>query len=396
MIRNLTKQLLPTFNGRNIHSAVCFSILLAVGLLPALLKAHQPGNSSLVLVLNSDNTINGEYHVADVDFESINLLLEDRFLRTKQDNPNATFDLRTEGVRSLPFLQLLVDEKVIKFETGEPLRVTTDENLHTLIPFTTELLNGDNLQVKLLSFFQFDPQHQMVISLQKTGETDVGILTLDDSSWSGSLKNPGPWQQFLSFTKEGVWHIWIGIDHILFLVALLLPSVLRFEHGKWQPTSGFKEAFFNVFKVVTSFTLAHSITLTLAALDIVTMPSRFVESVIALSVVLAALNNIFPLISHRVWTVAFGFGLIHGFGFANVLANLQLPTEILAIALLSFNLGVELGQIAIVGAFFPIIFILRERLFYQPIILCLGSCVIVVISSAWIIDRVFDLDFMPF
>lgn len=369
---------------------------MAVVLFPALLNAHQPGNSSLVLVLNADNTLSGEYHVADVDFESLNLLLEDRFLRSNRDNPTATFDFQTQGVRSLPFLQLLVDDQSVKFETGEPLRLTTDGNLHTLIPFTTEPLNGDKLQVKLLSFFQFDPQHQLVISLQKTGETDVGILTLDDPSWLGSLKNPGPWQQFLRFTQEGVWHIWIGIDHILFLIALLLPSVLRFEQRKWQPTSSFNEAFFNVLKVVTAFTLAHSITLTLAALDVVTLPSRFVESVIALSVVLAALNNIFPIVSHRVWTVAFGFGLIHGFGFANVLANLQLPTEILAIALFSFNVGVELGQIAIVAVFFPIIFFLRKKSFYQAIILRLGSVVIALIACGWIIDRVFNLKIMPF
>ena len=358
--------------------------------------AHQPGNSSLVLVSNTDNTIRGEYHVADVDMESINLMLEDSFLRSKPAIQNVNFDIQTQVVKSLPFIQLLVDDQPLKFETGELLRVMTDGDLHTLIPFSTGPLTGDKLLVKLTSFFQFDPQHQMVVSLRKAEETEVGILTLDDPAWTVSLKEPGPWQQFLRFTQEGVWHIWIGIDHILFLVALLLPSVLRFKQGKWHPASSFKEAFFNVIKVVTAFMVAHSITLTLAALNIVTLPSRLVESVIALSVVLAALNNIFPVVSHRVWTVAFGFGLIHGFGFANVLANLQLPTNTLAVALFSFNIGVEIGQLAIVAVFFPIIFLIREQAFYQPIKLRLGSAVISLIACGWIVDRVFQLEFMPF
>ena len=113
--------------------------------------------------------------------------------------------------------------------------------------------------------------------------------------------------------------------------------------------AGFRPAFWDVCRIVTSFTVAHSITLSLAALGIVALPSRLVESAIAASVVVAALNNLRPWSQGRRWVVAFGFGLIHGFGFASVLADLGLPRDTLVLALVGFNLGVECGQLAIVA-----------------------------------------------
>ena len=118
----------------------------------------------------------------------------------------------------------------------------------------------------------------------------------------------------------------------------------------WRSALSFRDAFIDVAKVVTAFTLAHSITLTLAALSIVVLPSRLVESGIALSVVLAALNNLFPVVADGRWMAAFGFGLLHGFGFAGALHDLGLPTGSLALSLAGFNLGVEVGQLAIVKA----------------------------------------------
>src|SRR5260221_198986 len=136
----------------------------------------------------------------------------------------------------------------------------------------------------------------------------------------------------------------IGLGHILFLLSLLLPAVLVLEGGRWQAVARFPPAFWEVFKIVTSFTVAHSITLSLAALGVISLPSRLVESAIATSVVLAALNNVFPLVHGRRWMVAFAFGLIHGFGFASVLRDLSLPHGALLIALVGFNLGVEVGH----------------------------------------------------
>jgi hypothetical protein len=142
--------------------------------------------------------------------------------------------------------------------------------------------------------------------------------------------------------------------------------------------------------------LAHSITLSLATLGLVSLPSRWVESTIAASVVIAALNNIFPLFRERRWMMAFVFGLIHGFGFASVLADLGLPQDALVLALVGFNVGVEAGQLAIVALFLPVTFLIRHTAFYRRLILGAGSALIVALALIWFAERAFNLKLMTF
>jgi hypothetical protein len=196
--------------------------------------------------------------------------------------------------------------------------------------------------------------------------------------------------------SEGVWHIWQGSDHILFLLSLLLPAVLWRDGQRWEGIERFRPAFINVVKIVTAFTIAHSLTLSLAALDVVRLPSRLVESAIASSVLLAALNNLWPWFRGKGWLLAFGFGLIHGFGFANVLAELGLRRGILAVALVGFNVGVELGQMVIVAAFLPLAFGLRRSWFYQTVTFKFGSAGVVAIATIWLVERGLDLRLAPF
>ncbi|MGH8809316.1 MAG: HupE/UreJ family protein, partial [Noviherbaspirillum sp.] len=193
------------------------------------------------------------------------------------------------------------------------------------------------------------------------------------------------------YVQEGVWHIWIGFDHILFLLALLLPAVARRQRYAWQAVDAFKPAFWNVFKIVTAFTVAHSITLTLATLGVVSLPSRLVESVIAASVVAAALNNVSPIVSERRWAIAFAFGLVHGFGFASVLSDLGLPQHALVLALVGFNLGVEVGQLAIVAVFLPLAYALRYTFIYRRVVLLGGSLLIASLAAVWFVERAFDM-----
>jgi hypothetical protein len=143
-----------------------------------------------------------------------------------------------------------------------------------------------------------------------------------------------------------------------------------------------------VLAVVTAFTVAHSITLSLSVLQWVEPPASFIEPVIAISVVLAAVNNLLGWWSVRRWRLAFVFGLIHGFGFANVLLDLGLPAQQLAVALGGFNLGVELGQLAIVLAFFPLAWWLRHTAFYRWVVVVGGSSAIVVVGVLWTVQRV--------
>jgi HupE / UreJ protein len=169
-----------------------------------------------------------------------------------------------------------------------------------------------------------------------------------------------------------------------------MPSTRR-----WEPSESFRVAFIDVLKIVTAFTVAHSITLSLATLQVVSLPARISESAIALSVMLAALNNLFPIIGASRWIVAFGFGLVHGFGFASVLTDLGLPKGALAVALVGFNLGVEAGQIAIVGVFLPLAYLLRGTWLYRGVVLVGGSGAIVAIAALWFVERAFELKFLP-
>ena len=188
-----------------------------------------------------------------------------------------------------------------------------------------------------------------------------------------------------------MWHIWTGFDHILFLLSLLLPAVLVRHRDQWQPGPSFRASFIDVAKVVTAFTLAHSITLSLAALSIVVLPSRLVESGIALSVVLASLNNVFPVVANGRWIAAFGFGLLHGFGFAGALHDLGLPAGSLALSLAGFNLGVEAGQLAIVLLFLPLAFALRSTWAYRRMVFAGGSVAIAMVASVWLVERAFNV-----
>jgi hypothetical protein len=143
----------------------------------------------------------------------------------------------------------------------------------------------------------------------------------------------------------------------------------------------------DVLKVVTAFTLAHSLTLSLAVNGVVSLPSRWVESGIALTVLLGALNNLFPIVRDRRWAVAFAFGLIHGLGFASVLADLGLRSWNLALALVGFNVGVEVGQLAIVLVFIPLAFGLRSTRFYRHAFVPGGATAIGCLALYWLAIR---------
>ena len=247
------------------------------------------------------------------------------------------------------------------------------------------------LEVGYSLFFDFDAQHKGLLNLEYEGKIQSLVFTPERAQQRFLPGELSTLRQFLSYGREGVWHIWIGYDHILFLLSLLLPAVLLRERRRWYPVGRFRDAFWDVFKIVTSFTVAHSITLSLAALGVIALPSRLVESAIAASVVLAALNNIWPLVGGRRWMVAFAFGLIHGFGFASVLAELGLPRDALVLALVGFNLGVEGGQLTIVAAFLPIAYALRAGWFYRRVVLLGGSSAIVLVALVWLLERALNL-----
>ncbi len=192
---------------------------------------------------------------------------------------------------------------------------------------------------------------------------------------------------FKDFVIHGIWHIWLGFDHVVFLITLLMPSVLTLSTGAWQPVANFRAAFINVLKVVTVFTVSHTITLSLSSLGIIRLPVTLVEVVIALSIAVVALGNMFPVFHRYTLLVVFAFGLFHGFGFANVLAPLGLQPSAKLIGLAAFNIGVELGQIAIVAAVFPVLYLLRRWNAYPFLALRVASVCFILLAGVWFIER---------
>ena len=252
------------------------------------------------------------------------------------------------------------------------------------------------LEVQYRLFFDVDPSHRGLMRLQIGEKTMSAIFRPGQAAQHFDLRNLTATERFFDFVRLGVFHIWTGIDHILFLLALLLPSVLRWQAGSWQVSTSFRATFICVLKIVTAFTIAHSVTLSLAALKIVHLNSRLVEIVIALSVAFAALNNIFALFPDFGWVIAFSFGFIHGFGFANVLSDLGLERGNLAAPLIGFNTGVELGQLGIVAVFLPLAFKLRALPLYRVGVFKFGSLLITALAGIWAWERMFELKLLPF
>ncbi|SJM90311.1 Apolipoprotein N-acyltransferase [Crenothrix polyspora] len=360
-------------------------ILVLLGLISTTALGHKPSDSYLAIEMQ-DSKISGQWDIAlrDLDYA---VGLDDN-----RDNQITWGELQQHqqqvSVYALSHLSINADNQACTTQALEQLVDKHADGAYTVLRFAVVcpvLPKALSFNYKL--FFDLDPSHRGLLRLQQSGTTQTAIFSPEQPARTFELGTKSSLREFFEFAKEGVWHIWIGYDHILFLISLLLPAVVWRNNQQWQPVLSFRTAFFDVLKIVTAFTLAHSITLSLATLGLVNLPSRWVESAIAASVLLAALNNIYPMVLTRLWMVAFGFGLIHGLGFASVLTDLGLPENSLIVALLGFNVGVEMGQFAIVSVFLPIAFCVRRTWYYQKLTLGFGSGAIAIIALCWFLDR---------
>ena len=370
-----------------------WGLLLAAMVAPAL--AHKPSDSYLALTVDGAS-VSGQWDIALRDLDHAIGLDAD-------GNGEITWgELRARhsqiAAYALARLSVDADGAPCALQSGEQLVDEHTDGAYTVLRFRATCPQAPTQQIGIgyRLFAELDPQHRGLLRLETAGHTQTAIFSPAAASQRFELRAPGRLAQFLAYGGEGVWHIWIGFDHILFLLSLLLPAVLLWRGARWLPVAGFGAAFVDVVKIVTAFTVAHSITLSLATLGVVTLPSRLVESAIAASVVLAALNNVWPLFHGRRWTVAFVFGLVHGFGFASVLADLGLPQVTLLLALVGFNLGVEAGQLAIVAVFLPLAYALRRTRLYQRGVLVGGSLLIALLAAIWFAERAFNLKLLGY
>jgi len=370
------------------------AVLLGIGLLVEPAWAHKPSDSYLTLTM-TDDRIEGRWDVAlrDLDF-ALGLDVDD-------DGRLTWGEVRTRQSEISDYvlsrLTVMMGSTACAIRPTKTLLDEHTDGTYAVLTFSLHCAHPTlKMQVDYRLFFDLDAQHRGLARVVSHEGVTAMLFSPDHARQTVTIGASRRWGTLLSYAHEGVHHIWSGSDHLLFLLALLLPAVVRRGAAGWQAVNGLRTVMLDVAAVVTAFTVAHSITLSLAALQIVTLPSRLVESMIAASVALAAINNLVPVVSDRRWAVAFLFGLVHGFGFAGALTDLGLVDGAHLLALAGFNLGVEAGQIAIVALFLPIAYGLRHLWLYQRVVLAGGSLAILVLALCWAVERVFDLQVLAF
>jgi len=386
-------------------------------LIPISIFAHRPDRSLIYLRVYETTAIEGRFEMNAVDINKY-LGLDLKKHPTVEEVRVYEEQIKAYILKNAAFSSVNGVNNIIF--TGEISLLKI--NIGTFVAFHFELEGTnpppDDLDVTFSVFLDENPAHsnglgieynwkaglinnEKIIALEFTQSYRDKTLDLTDTSL---------WKGFVEMVRQGIWHIWIGLDHILFILALILPSVVRrrkdanvltggnkitafFKLSSWEPVKKFKPAFWYILKVITFFTIAHTITLSLASLNLINLPSRIVESVIALSIGLAAYHNIRPIFRGRDWVIAFVFGLFHGFGFATVLSELGFNGEFLTLSLLGFNVGVEIGQVAIIALIFPLLYFIRNLKLY-PIFLTILSVLLIFISLYWFVERALEIDLL--
>lgn len=367
------------------------AVALAALCVAAVSDAHKLSDSYLSLRQADDGgTFNGQWDIAlrDLDYAIA--------LDANRDGAITWGELKAAQSRVTGYaLRRLTVEAIGRGDratcTLEPGPMLVDEHVdghYAVLRFAAACpFRPAQLSVHYALLFDVDPTHRGLLQVDAGGMSQAAVLPRESPAIAVNLDAPQRWRQFTEFVTEGVWHIWKGYDHVLFLLTLLFPAVIVFRGGRWEARASPRSAAYDVLKVVTAFTVAHSLTLSLAVLGLVHVSSRLVESTIAATVLLGALNNLVPVVRERRWLVAFAFGLVHGLGFAAVLADLGLHGFNLVLALIGFNSGVEAGQLAIVMVFLPLALLLRDTLFYRRVFVPASSAVIGVLAATWLFNR---------
>jgi hydrogenase/urease accessory protein HupE len=360
----------------NWKSMRLIALLVALMLQVADVWAHPPGLSSIYLQLHAQGLdVRVTFALQDIE----------AFAPMDSDLDAEVTDAEREAAK--PNIAELVSEQIkleldgLPLNLTEPGTVSFDEQNNAHVDFLYRLPNSDGRELTLKSeFLNLLPeghQHQLTVKDSEQQVLAEAMLNKAHPALTIDLQNaepPSAMSAFIDFLSLGVEHIVTGYDHLLFLLGLLMVT-----HSFWP-----------AIKIITFFTVAHSITLALAGLDVVELPSSFVEPFIAATIVYVGVENLIrgdhPKGRH--W-LTFGFGLVHGFGFASVLREMNIGTGDFGILLplLSFNLGIETGQIAVAAVVLPLIWTLNNRVETAHKFLTACSIVITLMGAYWFLDR---------
>lgn len=361
--------------------------LLLLALSCTIVQAHESSTAYLNLKTNNaDATIyNATY---ELSLRDLALLID---IDANQDQQVSWAEIKLQK----PLIEQLISSQVTLLSGADvcenvsfaPLLINTRGGFNYLYTELELRCSSPLSAIDYQVMSGIDANHRLLLT-QADSALPIQVLAVGQHSL-GNDANASWLSIGLNFLKSGIHHLLIGWDHLLFLFVLLIPAVYIREQKELVAVAKPRAALLEVFWIATSFTLAHSVTLSLAALQIISIPAQFIESLIALSIAFAALNNLVPILRVRAVYLAFVFGLIHGFGFANVLVDLPLATSERVLALLSFNIGIELGQLVFIAVVFPIALLLRHTKFYKLAIFYAGSLISITIALWWFFERAF-------
>lgn len=366
-------------------------LFFTISFFPQIASAHKPSDS----YLRVDYKVNSVAIHWDVALKDLEYIIG---LDINQDRSITWGEVKQRRKAILDFaasgLKLTGKESECKLDFSPELQIDHhSDGAYAVIRARGKCAESGPLKLHYSLFFDSDAGHRGIAMIQRNGSSVPVIFSPESPTYTLSVQEQDP--QFIGhFLFQGMDHIWKGFDHILFLVVLLLPSVLTAASGFEKPVEKFWPAFITMLKVVTAFTVAHCVTLSLVAFDVLTISPYLVEGLVAFTILLTAINNLLAVIKESFWIVCGLFGLIHGFAFATVLQDLKLPLNELLLALLGFNLGVEAGQIVIVAVIFPLCFFLRKTALYRKLLFIGGSGIAAAVAFLWMLERFFNLQLL--
>ena len=356
-------------------------VALAIVALPRVAFAHQTSVKYVDLAIR-DNTIAVVLRCAASDVTEPMGLPNDA-------TPSVRDALAVAAVA--PYVQKWL---VLAGCTVDAPRAAAADDKFLAITWTATCASTDELALDLSALFALDARQEVIVQLAAQGKATVQTIVRADQM--KITLRPGETPSALAWIRSGMDHIYEGIDHILFVLALLLVVMMARDGGGWR-TRPFLPTLRSTALVVTAFTIAHSLTLIAASLGYVALPSAFVEAVIALSIAYTAAEDVVrPDVKWRYW-LTFGFGLIHGLGFASMLAELLPPSDVV-VPLLLFNVGVELGQLTVVVVALPVFYVVArvaggDR--YRRILLPSLAGIIFLLGLTMFVERILSVRILP-
>ncbi|WP_416307316.1 HupE/UreJ family protein [Neptunicella sp. SCSIO 80796] len=349
------------------------------------LAAHQMSTAYMTANMDKQGNFNGDLQVRLFDLEqAIGLDLDSNGQLVWNEVLQRQVQIESYLNQNL---QLLRGTKACTVQFSAAIQISQHFNEgYLLVPLQAHCAASGGFSINYTAIFAEDADHKLLLNISAPHTRISRVISSRQQQVDFDLGNNQWLSGAMEYIYQGILHIWIGTDHILFLMALLLTCALQRKNKRWVEIDQISQIIKDTAWIVTTFTLAHSITLTATAMDWISLNSRWIELGIAVSVLLAALNNIKPGVLKLGW-LTFAFGLLHGMGFASVLAEVGLPDNQKLLAVLTFNIGVEIGQLTILAIVIPVLIMLRSKTWYQRYGVTAASLVIMIFAAQWSIER---------